>query len=129
MRSLRLAKRLFNLPTLATGLFAAILLASSWPAMVNGDDAEPSGAWTVSQWTAWRDAEIARILTPTFASGGENPISREEVIARSAQAYVPVQAILTHDPQYFNEDATRFRAMEHFLRVHRRSVGDGDDRQ
>ena len=44
-------------------------------------------SWSIAQWTAWRDAQITRILRPTFAAGNEHLLTRTDVSARSAEAY------------------------------------------
>ncbi|MHB8638006.1 MAG: hypothetical protein ACYC96_16225 [Fimbriimonadaceae bacterium] len=42
--------------------------------------------WSVAQWSAWRDAQIARILAPTYEANGEKLLMRTDVAARSAAA-------------------------------------------
>lgn len=70
--------------------------------------------WSLAQWIAWRDAQINRILSPTFDAGAEKILSRDEVISRSAEAYDVLTPML-RDPA-FMQDAGHRKELGNFVR-------------
>jgi len=73
-----------------------------------------TGDWSAHQWAAWRDAQIARILSPSFLANGKIILSREEVISRSVDAYRFLRPHLS-DPAFLRSP-TRGKELSNFAR-------------
>jgi hypothetical protein len=66
--------------------FAAALSAVPW-LLVPLVGQTPAPAWTSGQWASWRDQQIRAILSPTYVSGKQRLLARDDVIAGSNKAY------------------------------------------
>src|SRR5690348_15419230 len=72
--------------------------------------------WSSREWIAWRDAQIAHILEPTFAFDGEVLIDNHELARRAADAYSVVTDCTSADPSFFSQSTDRGRRMANFVR-------------
>ncbi len=94
-------------------LLAAFALAP-WLALLGFSHRDEPRAWSLPQWIAWRDAEIQRILAPTFEADGKKILSQKEVIARSAEAYAVLEPFLAKPS--FLADPSRGAALGNFAK-------------
>ena len=81
--------------------------------MASPKQADPRD-WTVPQWETWRDAEIGKILTPSFEAGGQKLLVRADLIGKSNEAY-RFLAPLVSDPTFL-ADPARKAALSNFVR-------------
>ncbi len=75
----------------------------------------PQIHWLPVEWRQWRDAEISRILQPTFPLNGEMLLCKDQVVERSAAAYAGIEAVLRAKPDLFAPTTDLGRAMGPFV--------------
>lgn len=69
---------------------------------------------SLEEWVTWRDAQIERILEPTFDDHGEKVLAREEVIKRCSEAYTVLAPYLQN--RQWLADPVQAKALGNFTR-------------
>src|SRR5579871_1473415 len=93
---------------------AAIAAALPWLTALALAHRDDPAKWSTAEWTRWRDAEIATILTPTYSLDGERLLLRTDVADRCASAYAFIAPRLA-DPAFL-ADKERAAALGNFLK-------------
>ena len=125
----------------------SLLAAAFIPAALGGSDTDnctapavtapaplalPQIDWLPLEWRQWRDAQISRILQPTFPLKGEMLLCKDQVVQRSAAAYAGIEAALRAKPGLFAPTTELGRAMGPFIAFvkaqHWMSLRDAEDR-
>ena len=75
----------------------------------------PQIHWLPVEWRQWRDAEISRILQPTFPLKGEMLLCTDQVVQRSAAAYAGIETVLRAKPDLFAPTTDLGKAMGPFV--------------
>ena len=93
----------------------------------------PQIHWLPVEWRQWRDAEISRILQPTFPSKGEMLLCMDQVVQRSAAAYAGIEGVLRAKPDLFAPTTDLGKAMGPFVAFvkaqHWMALRDAEDRR
>src|ERR1035438_9213219 len=91
-----------------------LCMALPWLAMLGFARRDDPSTWSNAHWAAWRDAQVDRILTPTYLAGNEKLLMRTDVSSRSAEAYDTIANSLA-DPSFMsNKD--RAAILGHFVK-------------
>ena len=92
----------------------------------------PQIHWLPVEWQQWRDAEIGRILQPTFPLNGKMLLCTDQVVQRSAAAYAGIEAVLRAQPDLFAPTTDLGRIMGPFAAFvkaqHWMALRDAQDR-
>ena len=78
-----------------------LCMALPWLAMLGFARRDDPSTWSNAHWTAWRNAQVNRILTPTYLAGNEKLLMRTDVSSRCAEAYNSIANSLA-DPSFIS---------------------------